>query len=119
MYFPYFLFVSSLFLNISWLISYIFSALLLQDCTLNYEDCDTVIALTVFGFLELIVWTSVVFLILYYLKNSLISSQSTMQQSTFPEITMREVDRMETQIHHPPSVESQRAEVLEMEEVTL
>lgn len=121
-YFPYFLFIASLFLNISWLISSIFSSLILQDCTSKYDNCDTIIALTVFGFLEFIVWSSVWSLLVYYIyihKREVTVRERSSDGSSSPEMVIRDVGQQRMQICHPPSVESHRAEILEMEEIQL
>jgi len=124
-YFPYFLFGSSVFINISWLISSIFSSLILKDCTLNYDNCDTIISLTVFGFLEFIVWSSLCSLLIYYIyicKHDIEHEQSpspSPSSLSSHEIIMRDSGQQRLQICNPPSFESQRAEILEMEEVKL
>lgn len=123
-YFPYFLFISGVFLNISWFVSSIFSSFILRECSVNYDNCDTIIALTSFGFLEFIIWSSVCFLLIY--KNVTVrepeqspSSSPSPSSLSSHEIIMRDSRQQRLQICHPPSVESHRAEVLEMEEINL
>jgi hypothetical protein len=126
-YFPYFLFISGVFLNISWFVSSIFSSFILRECSVKYDNCDTVIGLTVFGFLEFIVWSSVCMWLIYYKNVDVTVREPEQSPSSSPspsslsshEIIMRDSRQQRLQICHPPSVESHRAEVLEMEEINL
>lgn len=119
-YFPYFLFISSIFFNVSWLISSVFSSLILRECSLAYDNCDIIIALTVFGFLEFITWSSICVLLVYYIyihKKEITFRESSSSQES--QVVIQEVGQQRMQICNPPSVESQRVEILEMEEIKL
>lgn len=126
-YFPYVVFIGSLFLTTGWLVSSVLSTVILKECLSIYDNCDIIISLTTFGFLELSVWIVAFCIVTYFLCHQK-ATEITVQEPPIhmTEIHMQdiqEIQRSHSRISYTQSVRSHHAEIIdndnEMEEVKL
>lgn len=128
-----FLGFTSIFFSLSWIISSILSSLILNECLMEYENCNTIISLTVFALLQTIVWGISIYLTWFvYRKNDILDISSDTSNESYESYeshssidsnhqpVMQQVHR-QTIVCSPASAVSQHPEIidLDMEEIRL
>lgn len=124
-----FLGFTSIFFSVSWIISSILSSVILNECLMEYENCNTIISLTVFALLQTIVWSISIYLTWFVYKNNVIPNLNDSSNSTHSnhssissnhQPVMRQAHQ-QTVICSPISARSEHPEIidLEMEEIRI